>query len=81
MLDHALIDEFDATLALVRRTRDELLERPTVPTARGGDRMNPLAIVLRDQQAHLVRVAKLMTARKIEPPVDMDAELAALLDA
>ena len=80
MLDQILLEEFEATLALVRTAREELAASPTVPTTRGGSRMNPIGAVLRDQQANLVRLAKLLTARKTEAPIDIDAELAALLD-
>lgn len=82
MLEDPLLTEFGETLTLVRSLRERVLANPMTPTARGGARVHPNAIVLRDAQAHLIRLARLLSMRKrpVIYPRPRDDELARLLD-
>ena len=81
MIDDALLDDWRATIALVKRLRAEVEREPIVATAKGGGRMNPAAIVLREQQTHMRGLARLLTKRKAEDTHFGEEELRELLDA
>lgn len=78
-MDTELLHEFDETVKLIETARAEVLARPYIEGQRGGAKASPWVIILRDAQAHLGRVARLLTARNQEVPVK-DEALAALLD-
>jgi hypothetical protein len=81
MIDDILLQEFEATLALVRELREKVLAEPFAPTARGGPKLHPNAILLRDSGAQLARLARIITARKSGgDALTLDQELERLLD-
>ena len=79
-MDSHLIAEFDATVALVKRLREELeVDGWTVPGQRGTVAQHPKAITLKEQQTHLRGLARLLKDAKVEVPIN-DDELSNLLD-
>lgn len=79
-MDSALIAEFDATVKLIKELRKDLKKEGwTVPGQRGAQAKNPKADVLKEQQANLRGLGRLLTARKQGVPIP-DDELSELLD-
>lgn len=78
-MDAQLLEEFDETVALVKKARRKVKDDPVIEGQRGGAKCSPWVIVLRDQQAHLVRIARILTARNQEVPIPA-GELEKLLD-
>lgn len=78
-MDAQLLDEFDETVKLVKTARAALYEQPYIEGQRGGAKCSPWVTILRDQQAHLVRIARILTSRNQEVPIPA-GELENLLD-
>lgn len=71
-----LTTEFRETLEFVREARAQLREEPIVGTARAGRRPSPWHYILRDREAHLIRLARLLPGEAAE---DLEAELERLV--
>lgn len=79
-MDSQLVDEFDATVKLVKKLRARLdKEGYTVPGQRGASAKNPLADVLKEQQTNLRGLGRLLSQRKQIVPISDDA-MSELLD-
>lgn len=79
-MDAQLLTEFDETVKDIAAARTALREEGYWKEGqRGGGKAHPALTALRDAQANLVRIARILTARNQEVPVDED-ELARLLD-
>lgn len=72
-MDAQLLAEFDETVKVIERARREMLEQPYIEGQRGGAKPSPWVVILRDAQAHLARMARLLTLRGQEVPVGDDA--------
>ena len=55
-----LTAEFEETIALVKELRSKHREEPVLKGQRGGPRPSPYYNMMREQQEHLVRLARLI---------------------
>ena len=68
-MDIPLEDDFEASLAFVRKLRQMVIEDPLVPNKNGGIQTNPAYLLLKDQELHLRGLARIIGPANVEQEI------------